>query len=222
MTVSCFMVEPVEEQEGWLRRYTSRDEPCPVEGRYGHSALTHIGRIPLAYDDDTFSVGRVIAQTDPEDFAGDERWPTRCACGYEFDKDDTWQVLGRQLWENADGERRILDAVHGDPAGLQAWGPGAMYDAWWLPEDGSWRGPDGLSLTVICPDGHPWHIDGRASNCTRPGEDHDCWCRHGVPPLITVDKNPEPGRSTCEAGGGSIATRGYHGFLRGGCFTGSV
>jgi hypothetical protein len=89
-------------------------------------------------------------------------------------------------------------------------------------------------LTVVTPDGHWWVIDGRASNCgeecaicsvkyrehthgstddhrfkgSRPT--HRCWVRHGVPPNITVDKNG----GTCDAGGGSIQTPAWHGFLR--------
>ena len=41
---------------------------------------------------------------------------------------------------------------------------------------------------------------------------HKCWVRHGDPRtgIVTVDKNGV----TCGAGAGSIATRGWHGFLR--------
>src|ERR1700752_4783966 len=98
------------------------------------------------------------------------------------------------LWRNV-----VTGATH---SRLQDFGPGAMFDAPWLPEE--WRGQDGQAMSVILPNGHVWHIDSQAANCTRKGEDHDCWCRHGEPPMLTVDKNPEPGRSTCEAGSGSI------------------
>jgi hypothetical protein len=59
-------------------------------------------------------------------------------------------------------------------------------------------------------------IDGICSNCT-DREDalkggHKCWVRHGDAPLITVDKNGK----TCGAGGGSILSGSYHGFLRNG------
>lgn len=71
-------------------------------------------------------------------------------------------------------------------------------------------------LNVVCPDGHWWDIDGRASNCTmKDDKAHRCWVRHGEPPDITVDKNGP----TCAAGAGSIKTPGYHGFLRDGKFT---
>jgi hypothetical protein len=70
-------------------------------------------------------------------------------------------------------------------------------------------GPDGKSLIVLTPGGW-WYIDSRASNCTRPDDSiHKCWCRHGEPPNITVDKNG----NTCNAGAGSILMRSYHGFL---------
>lgn len=66
---------------------------------------------------------------------------------------------------------------------------------------------------VKLPDGRTWYIDSRASNCDKPGDSsHRCWVRHGEPPNLTVDKIG----NTCGAGGGSIATDGYHGFLRGG------
>jgi hypothetical protein len=56
-----------------------------------------------------------------------------------------------------------------------------------------------------------WHIDGRASNCTMPGDtEHRCWVRHGEDGgVIHVDKNGH----TCAAGAGSIQVEGFHGFL---------
>lgn len=97
--------------------------------------------------------------------------------------------------------------------------PGAMFDAWWLPD--VWKGADGIGLVVICPDGRDHHNDMRASNCTRHDDDpdytrHKCWVRHGdpraVPSTLTVDKNGE----TCQAGAGSILTLDWHGFIRNG------
>jgi hypothetical protein len=75
-------------------------------------------------------------------------------------------------------------------------------------------------LTVKLPNGRSWNIDGEASNCDRKGDkSHRCWCRHGTPPNLTVDKTPESGGSTCGAGGGSIQAGDYHGFLRNGVLT---
>lgn len=88
-------------------------------------------------------------------------------------------------------------------------GPGAMWDAFWLDR----KGPDGKALVVILPDGHMWQIDGRAKNCGRKNDEvHRCWVRHGEPPMLTVDKNGD----TCVAGQGSIQSGGWHGFLRDG------
>ena len=43
--------------------------------------------------------------------------------------------------------------------------------------------------------------------------EHRCWVRHGgFGQIVTVDKNGK----TCEAGGGSIATPKFHGFLTNG------
>lgn len=76
-------------------------------------------------------------------------------------------------------------------------------------------GDDGKSLCVILPGepGNEWMIDYKASNCGLPNDKvHKCWCRHGIPPLITVDKNC----NSCNAGAGSIQRGNYHGFLRNG------
>lgn len=74
---------------------------------------------------------------------------------------------------------------------------------------------DGKFLVVNTPGGE-WHVDARATNCTLPDEHaHYCWVCHGVPPMITVDKNG----NTCSAGAGSIAIGEYHGFLRNGELT---
>ncbi|MET0602946.1 MAG: hypothetical protein ABW167_13260 [Baekduia sp.] len=83
---------------------------------------------------------------------------------------------------------------------------------------------DGLSVIVRCPGGHPrngiedpgydWYVDAPANNCTRRGEPHRCWVRHGDPRdgTLHVDKNGD----TCAAGAGSIVTPRWHGFLHGG------
>lgn len=141
-------------------------------------------------------------------------WPETCPeCGLVL------RVTEAENWDNAlmgstkEWVRPETGEIHNGP---HEFGPGAMWNASWMSPK-----PDGRYLVVILPNGHEWSIDSRASNCTRNGEDHDCWCRHGDPPNLTVDKNPEPGRSTCQAGGGSIwSMQGregdWHGFLRGG------
>lgn len=105
--------------------------------------------------------------------------------------------------------------------------PGAMYFLPWIerriaeldPESRkpSWTmhyhlGPDGRVLGVLTPGG-AWIIDSRCSNCDRKDDNtHHCWVRHGVAPMITVDKIG----NTCAAGAGSIICGDYHGFLRNG------
>jgi hypothetical protein len=97
--------------------------------------------------------------------------------------------------------------------------PGAIWEASWMAQPINGTGP---TLVVKLPNGNEWMPGSRARNCGRPGEDHDCWCVHGDAPALTVDKTPAPGRTTCEAGAGSIGSgepgtdRYWHGFLRGG------
>lgn len=75
---------------------------------------------------------------------------------------------------------------------------------------------DGRHLSAMLPTGETWDIDGRANNCPLPQDNaHRCWVRHGTPPNVHVDKNGH----TCAAGGGSIMTARYHGFLHHGEFT---
>lgn len=85
------------------------------------------------------------------------------------------------------------------------------------PYDGYRKGPDGLSIIIICPceryagQKSTWVVDGKCSNCTLPGDkEHYCWVRHGtVGDRLTVNKDGH----TCAAGGGSILMDGFHGML---------
>jgi hypothetical protein len=118
---------------------------------------------------------------------------------------------------------RRLDS--GEVIATDSWGglmlgiPGAMF--WFDLEDhrADERQPkstvfrSGPQLYCILPDKSPWNIDSRASNCTMPDDfEHRCWVRHGIPPAITVDKDG----LTCTAGGGSIQSGSWHGYLRNG------
>jgi hypothetical protein len=99
-------------------------------------------------------------------------------------------------------------------------GPGAMWfqkvDPDYLAQNAYYhQTADNRVLNVQTPGGS-WCIDSYCSNCTRRGEPHSCWCRHGEAPNITVDKIPNPGETTCSAGAGSIQCGDYHGFLRNG------
>ena len=117
---------------------------------------------------------------------------------------------------------------------------GAMWYADWLSEYHA--GPDGRALVVMCPGGHEWLIDGRASNCdhqcvncghpyhehsdsggynpTRIGCDNGYQPRDGGAHRCWVRHGVPPAVSvdksglTCGAGGGSILVPGWHGFLQ--------
>lgn len=192
MGVPCFLIEQGDRAKGEANVWCSHDHKTTV-----YSVEGRRGEVDVDWE-----------QVD---------WISACSeCGERFDWSDDGPTdyhrssSTRALWRRPDtGEEHW---------GVDNFGPGAMWDAEWYTR----KGPDGRCLVVILPNGHHWTIDSQSSNCTRPGEDHDCWCRHGEPPNLTVDKNPEPGRSTCKAGGGSIAsgTHGepdyWHGFLRGG------
>jgi hypothetical protein len=88
-----------------------------------------------------------------------------------------------------------------------------VYEPYTRPDGYRAAGADGKSIVCVTPGGW-WFIDDRCSNCTLPKDiEHKCWVRHGtVGDRLTIDKN---GR-TCSAGGGSIAQKNFHGFLKNG------
>lgn len=212
MTVCCFWLEFANLAEWGLRRYTDGEDvpPCPREGgRWGntHGALVILGTHPAVRQvgDNGVERARADERTEPIPWPpdGDPRWPTHCECGFAFRDSDPYQRWTEMLYRRSD---------NGELTTLRDAPPGAMWDSWWYP----WKGPDGKSISVKCPNGDQWNIDGQARNCTREVDDgHHCWVRHGEPPKLTVDKNGK----TCAAGAGSIQTGDYHGFLRDGCFT---
>jgi hypothetical protein len=122
------------------------------------------------------------------------------------------EVDADRVWKRLDTGEEFF-SLAGVPAG-------AMWYADWMlgyeQTRTAFAGPDGRCLVVKLPNGHDWMIDAICSNCTdREGAlkgDHKCWVRHGTAPNITVDKNGK----TCGAGGGSILSGTYHGFLRNG------
>ena len=218
MSVRCFWLEPVGKARLTLRRYGG--DGCPSnKGGYHNAeiALFDVERIKVpavsgsrewAYQD---GAPRTFEEVEARRVAGEPipAWPTHCACGFAF------ETSGGQVF--SDGLYRRTDT--GEIRGLREWDhvPGAMWNAEWLADHPFYRGPDGRSIHVVCPDGRSWCIDGPASNCTKPEDSaHKCWVRHGEPPALTVDKNG----LTCAAGAGSIQTPGnYHGFLQNGEFT---
>lgn len=208
MSVKAHLLEPTEQVGVRLRRYHSGEGWSCEEGWHQATSET-IETIPVRFKEHEGRklLDHVTQSSDKrqEDFE-ESAWPTHCekGCGYEFTEEDVWQVQRQLIYERDTGETLYLNEVK----------PGDMWDAWWMPS--SKHSPDGRFLIVVTPDGFQWAIDGQASNCTEPeGRTHKCWVRHGDPPNITVDKNG----ATCQAGGGSIGTPGYHGFLRDGAFT---
>lgn len=134
-----------------------------------------------------------------------------------FSKVDTLDVSCREDWL-ANETRAILGWVN-SATGEQnkyphMFGVGAMWYALWQPKNWDWDNEEGPHLIVKTPGGD-WDIDSRCANCTLPEDKlHRCWVRHGEPPNISVDKNG----LTCSAGGGSIISGSYHGFLTNGIF----
>lgn len=201
MNAECFLVTPTDRAAVYLRRYVSESD-CP-EG-WIHEARTPIGECPMRQlEDGTREVDR------PEVADDDPRWPTTCSCGHVFTDSVVRQVFTEALYAGPDGREHEIQHLP----------PGAIYDAAWMGDWGRVNG-SGPRWAVVLPNGQVWHPGMESSNCTRKGEDHDCWCVHGEAPILTVDKNPEPGRSTCAAGAGSIASgegeKHWHGFLRNG------
>jgi hypothetical protein len=213
-----FFVEPTDRAYIYLRRYSHGPETVCSVGNY-HNKSVFVEERPAKLSPSEDFPGRAFCVSpELEEFAFSSLWPTNCDCGYKFGLDDEFQVNAERIYESKQRP--------GEKFTLRDDTPGMMWDAWWYSDH--YKGRDGMSLVAVCPDGKSWMIDSRCSNCTMPDDDtHDCWCRHGEPPLITVDKNPEPGETTCQAGAGSIQTYKYidgkqlpswHGFLRNGIF----
>lgn len=203
----CFLIVPTGKVRRSLRRYRASSDKCPQHEK-GFSFCNAHSPLDVIEWEQGICNGLRPGETMPDR----SLFPTNCeACGRAFLPEDRFQVFDNRLYRSADtGEEITLSDAK----------PGAMYDADWLSGIPEYGGPDGKCLHVILPNGRPWHIDGRASNCTLPNDKaHRCWVRHGEPPMISVDKNG----LTCAAGGGSIASgegaNHYHGFLRQGFLT---
>jgi hypothetical protein len=214
--VNVFFLEETKNTRLSLRRYSRNDENIAPEHSY-HDASVVVGVFPAREEASETHPGHFFDISPPlDEFIGHPLWPKECSCGYKFRLDDEYQVNTDRLYTSKQrgGTYALDDNI-----------PGMTWDAWWYSD--SWKGTDGRCLVAVCPDGKQWVIDSTCANCPIRDVDHDCWCRHGEPPLITVDKTPEPGRTTCQAGGGSIQTYKYidgkqlpswHGFLRNGVF----
>ncbi|MBI3654099.1 MAG: hypothetical protein HY231_23965 [Acidobacteria bacterium] len=202
--VKCFWLEPAGKIQRELRRYRSSDKGNCTDGEYSY----HNASVLLDVVADLNPNGVVDADINADQFKGDPRWPLKCErCDYRFTDEDNFQIFTQRIYRRTDTGEEVM---------LRLAAPGAMYDAHWYGDVAQWRGADGRALIVVLPNGHPWHVDGRASNCTLPDDKiHKCWVREGdptKPETLTVGKNGV----TCSAGAGSIQSGNYHGFLRAG------
>lgn len=205
MSVKCFMVTETDRFRASLRRYVySSNGKCPGPSTYHNADGPEVGVIARERNSDGYWTRGQIEKdnTPPRD---DPRWPKKCdSCEYAFTDADEFQLFTDHIYVDEAGKEHSLRSPT----------PGMMWDATWAPA--CWKGPDGMSLNVVCPNGHQWCVDSQCSNCTAKddvgpyGVAHRCWTRTGTPPLIQVGK--QFGK-TCAAGGGSIQAGDYHGFL---------
>jgi hypothetical protein len=199
-----FYIEETNKYEVSLRRYTHSDEKkCPSQS-CGHDMGVLIS---VSEFDETPSSGYGDSNKMlfPQD---DSRWPAQCECGYLFQLEDKWQVNYHNLYKKHGGDEMWTLYDKSLPIG-------AVWNASWMLNCGFYthKTEDNRILCVKTPGGD-WNIDAFADNCTRKGEEHACWVRHGKPEdgTLHVDKNGD----TCAAGAGSIIIGGWHGFLHNG------
>lgn len=190
--IRCFWLEETDRVKIFLRRYRSiegDEQKCP--GRYGfHNAALFLEERAAVH----VAGGRSLAVVEHQH--DDARWPAVCAaCGYVFRPEDPWQVNHHTIYRRADsGELLTLEEA---PAG-------AMWNAWWMVErrtkrgPGTWVGDDGISLHVRTPGGD-WCVD------APPAGGNGGWTRSGTPPDVTASPSIVIGQP-----------ERYHGFLRAG------
>jgi hypothetical protein len=206
MGIPLFLLTETAESRRSLRRFHMSEEgepPCGDSGRSHHRAKVKIGRFPTVRGE-----GNTLGLVDPADYHGDPRWPTQCDhCDYRFSEDDHWQVDQDPIYQTEDGRQMSLSEAP----------PGALWEAsWW--ERARVNGGTGPAWVVRLPNGLDFEPGMGATNCSRRGEDHDCWCVHGEAPKLTINNDPVPGRTTCPDGGGSIwsakgSDKDWHGFV---------
>lgn len=203
----CYWIEPTEENQRWLRRYS---QP-PSGSAYTCSAGWHTAKVAIDIvtkveaDRATWVSGDLAPHHDP-------RWPTVCetGCGYGFVEDDAWQLFIRTLYRRGDTEALVT---------LEDAPPGALWNADWLPAD--YQGPDGIHLAAKCPNGLSWYVDGPALRPAPGGTtvEGGRWTRSGVPPAVTVSPSIAIGYERNEAGEWVEAPNHYHGDIVDGAFT---
>jgi len=172
--IRCFWLEPVERYELSLRRYTSSAdtrEKCTASGYGYHNASAVLGRAGIERCPVVREGQPVHGDHWPHD---DGRWPATCACGYAFVLGDEWQFNLDQLFKRSDSDELVT--LRSAPAG-------AMYDARWMADNGSYKRIDGITLVVKTPAGE-WCVDGPSydgGKISGPG-----WTRSGKVPDVTA------------------------------------
>lgn len=165
--VVCFWCVPTARAKESLRRYSINSGiKCPSQYTY-HNASVPIGETDYPLDDYNGYGLDNLAHDDP-------RWPKKCDhCDYLFQEADEWQHNLDRIYAEAVFGGAIIPNGRRFSMREAPWG--AMWDAKWL-----WhKGPDGLSLYVMTPEGE-WCIDSPANNSKKP------WQRTGIPPKITA------------------------------------
>lgn len=219
MAWPCYWLEETGRVAFGLRRYTWRDAQAGARvwecsagwhAGFGWRGLTGPARM---VEDADGGGRRHYAMAAPVSH-GDPAWPGECqrGCGYRFTDEDRWQEWEEPILSGQGGEW-VRHVSWPPPPGTQTAGPGAMWDAWWLPA--AWKGADGIGLMVRCPDparpaeprAHDWIVDGPATSGGR-------WTRVGDP------KDPPSLTVTPSIAAGEPGTPGfYHGFLQAGTLT---
>ena len=177
MPIKCFLIEPTGRAARWLRRYVSGKTTAYDCAGDWHQSFVKIEDAP-----DTNRC--------PESPHNDPRWPTACACGYKFQKDDIWQTFLLSLYRMPNGEEVTLH--DSPPPGATTAPAGALWFSNWCPGPKKQEAP---FLWCMTPGG-ALGIDGTSSN--GPG-----WTRIGTPPNVTVTPS-------------ILITGSYHGFLTSG------
>lgn len=178
-SIPCFLLTPTGRDARWLRRYRAGAiNDCPLGPKCYHDAAVRV-------EDDEEKEWHCDWPHD------DPRWPQRCACGYEFQEADNWQLFPLTIYRTPDGREVTLHET--PPPGIETAPPGSMWFSDWCPGPKKHEGP---FLWVMTPGG-AWCVDG-ASSSGGPG-----WTRTGEPPNVTATP--------------SIHVVGrYHGWLRDG------
>lgn len=127
----CIWADRAAKVARWLRRYRgsfagAERYKCPQPGNYGAcEAMVRVEDLPFEGEFVPAAPSEGFfgdpPPTAPEAFAGDPRWPRRCACGYEFCDADERDVLSDHVYRAADGR----EWPHRELP------PGALHDHWW-------------------------------------------------------------------------------------------